>query len=275
MSDNYVFPRTKIEDVSVSRMIIGTNWMLGYSHQSPSRDKTITDKFSNPEVFLPTFKAFLDNGVDTVMGPISESPTIIEGIKYTQEKLGKELVIVDTPRFNIDDTPEARREAEKRIKACAEGGAKVCLIHQHFAEQLVNKNKHTLDRLEDYTKMIRDAGMVPGLSSHMPEIIQYCDEQNYDVQTYIQIFNCMGFLMNQEIENIIQIIHSAKKPVLTIKPMAAGRCTPYVGLTFNWNAIREQDMIACGCFNEREALEDIEISRAAFEHRLPDFNIAK
>ena len=111
MSDNYVFPRTKIEDVSVSRMIIGTNWMLGYSHQSPSRDKTITDKFSNPEVFLPTFKAFLDNGVDTVMGPISESPTIIEGIKYTQEKLGKEMVIVDTPRFNIDDTPESRREA--------------------------------------------------------------------------------------------------------------------------------------------------------------------
>ena len=272
---SYVFPRTKIEDVSVSKMIIGTNWMLGYSHQSPARDQTITDKFSTAEAFLPTIKTFVDNGVDTIMGPISESPAIIEGIKYAEDKLGKELIIVDTPRFSVDDTPEARREAEARIKACADGGAKICMIHQHFAEQLVNKNKRTLDRLDDYTKMIRDAGMVPGLSSHMPEIIQFCDEQNYDVQTYIQIFNCMGFLMNQEIENIIQIIHNAKKPVLTIKPMAAGRCTPYVGLTFNWNVIREQDMIACGCFNEREALEDIEISRAAFEHRLPDFNISK
>ena len=117
--------------------------------------------------------------------------------------------------------------------------------------------------------MIRENGMIPGLSAHMPEVIQYADENEYDVETYIQIFNCMGFLMQVEIESVAKIIHSAKKPVLTIKPCAAGRTTPYVGLNFTYNTIREQDMVCIGCFTPEEAVEDIEYARAAIERRLP------
>ena len=77
----------------------------------------------------------------------------------------------------------------------------------------------------------------------------------------------MGFLMQVEVETVNQIIHAAKKPVMTIKPMAAGRTTPFVGLNFSWATIRDCDMVTVGCFNEREVAEDIEISLAALEHR--------
>jgi hypothetical protein len=77
-------------------------------------------------------------------------------------------------------------------------------------------------------------------------------------------------MMQVEIELVIRIIHEAKKPVMTIKPMAAGRTTPYVGLTFNWNVLRPCDMITCGCLSELEAHEDVEISLAAIEKRLPN-----
>ena len=117
--------------------------------------------------------------------------------------------------------------------------------------------------------MIRDAGMIPGLSAHMPELVVYSDDNGYDVETYIQIYNCMGFLMQVEIEAVASIIRNAKKPVMTIKPLAAGRTTPFVGLNFSWATIRDCDMVTVGCFNEREALEDIEISKAALERRAP------
>ena len=77
----------------------------------------------------------------------------------------------------------------------------------------------------------------------------------------------MGFLMQVEIETVNKIIRNAKKPVMTIKPMAAGRCTPFVGLNFSWATIRDCDMVTVGCFDEREAAEDIEISMAALERR--------
>ena len=56
---------------------------------------------------------------------------------------------------------------------------------------------------------------------------------------------------------------------MTIKSMAAGRCSPYVGLTFSWNAIRERDMVTVGAFSPQEVEEDVGISLAAIEHRFP------
>lgn len=265
-----LFPRTTVGGVSLSRMLIGTNWMLGWSHTSPAADKLITDKYDAPEKFFPMFKAFLDEGVDSLMGVIGGMPILQDAMKYAEDKTGKEIIKIDTPFINVEDSPEARREAEAVIKKSAQAGAKFCLIHHSCAEQLVSKLDRKIHRLDDYTKMIRDAGMIPGLSAHMPELIVYTDENGYDIETYIQIYNCMGFLMQVEVETVNQIIHAAKKPVMTIKSMAAGRCTPFVGLNFSWNTLRDCDMVTVGCFTPEEVKEDINLSRAILERRHPE-----
>ena len=171
----------------------------------------------------------------------------------------------------MDDTPEARREAEATVKKSREIGASVSLIFHSVAEGLVNKHKKEITRLPDYLAMIRNEGLIPGLSAHMPELVTYSDMNGYDVETYIQIYNCLGFLMQVEVESVARIIHNAKKPVITIKPMAAGRCTPYVGLNFVWNTIRDCDMVCVGAGSALEVEEDVEISLAALEHRFPNF----
>lgn len=266
------FPRTTVGGISLSRMIIGSNWLLGYSHTSLSADEMIRRRYDSAEKFKPVLEAYLKYGIDTIMAPFGGSPELVRAIKDTEQKMGRAIIMVDTPIMNVDDTPEGRREAQATIQACADRGSKFCLIHHSSAEQLVNKNLAQITRLDDYTRMIRDAGLIPGLSAHMPELIVYSDQNNYDVETYIQIYNCMGFLMQVEIETVASIINHAKKPVMTIKSMAAGRCSPYVGLTFSWNSIRPVDMVTVGAFSPQEAEEDIEISFAALEHRFPDLD---
>ncbi len=264
------FPRTTVGGVSLSRMIVGTNWVAGYSHRTPSADNMIKAKYPTPESMQPMLRTFLKYGIDTVMAPYDQAPHIHKAVQMAREESGRELIMIDTPVINVDDNPAARREAEAAIKASAARGSKFCLIHHYSAEQLVCKNRRSIDRIDDYTKMIRDAGMIPGLSAHMPELVIYSDENGYDVETYIQIYNCMGFLMQVEVEAVNSIIRNAKKPVMTIKSMAAGRTTPFVGLNFNWATIRDCDMVTVGCFSEAEAEEDIEISFAALERRAPD-----
>jgi len=264
-----MFPRTEVGGISVSRMILGTNWLIGYSHTTPAADEMIRRRYETVEAFKPVLETALHRGVDTIMAPFSGAPELVKAIKDTEQKTGSGIIMVDTPMINVSDNPAARQAAEAEIRACAERGAKICLIHHASCEQLVNKNKAQIERIDDYTRMIRDAGMVPGLSAHMPEIPIYCDRNGYDVETYIQIFNCMGFLMQVEIETVASNINTAKKPVMTIKPMAAGRVSPYVGLTFAWNAIRPQDMVTTGVFSANELEEDVEISLAAIEHRFP------
>ncbi len=261
------FPRTEVGGLSLSRFIIGTNWLAGYSHRSNAADCMIKETHASHGSMLPILDTFMENGIDTIMAPFGQLPEICRAVKITEDKWGRGMIMVDTPVVNVDDTAEGRHEAEETVKAAAKRGAKICLIHHYSAEQLVNKNKREITRLDDYTKIIRDAGMLPGLSAHMPELVLYSDDNCYDVETYIQIYNCMGFLMQVEVEAVNSIIRNAKKPVMTIKPMAAGRTTPFVGLNFSYATIRDCDMVTVGCFNEREAAEDIEISFAAIERR--------
>ena len=264
------FPRTVVAGVSLPRLLIGSNWIFGWSHRGSAADRFINEQHSTLDATLSILNAFLQYGIDAWMGPFSSHPEALAKIKEVQDKIGRKLILIDTPVLNVDNNAEARREAEVIIKTSAEIGSAFCLIHHSSCEQLVNKNKRTMDRLPDYTDMIRQAGLIPGLSAHMPEIVQYSDLNGYDVETYLQIFNCLGFLMQVEVESVIKIIHEAKKPVMTIKPMAAGRTTPYVGLTFNWSVLRSRDMVTVGCINEHEVHEDVEISIAALERRLPN-----
>jgi len=264
------FPRTEVGGISMPRMLAGTNWLLGYSHTGPAADEMIKKRHGDPANVSAVLDAYLEYGIDAIMGPnFSEDTPLRRGMHLSEEKFGKKMIQIVTPGINVDDNAAARREAEAVIKKCAQDGATFCLIHHASAEQLVNKNKQTIERLPDYLAMIRDAGMIPGLSAHMPELVLYSDQNEYDVETYIQIYNCMGFLMQIEIEGVHGIIWNAKKPVMTIKSMAAGRCTPFVGLSFNYSTLRPCDMVTLGAFTPQEVHEDVEIAMAAIERRRP------
>ena len=128
------FPRTVVGGVSMPRMLIGTNWLLGYSHTGAAADMGIKERFSRPEDFYPVFEAYLEHGIDAVMGPVSNSPLCLDAIKYAEQRSGKRLIIIDTPFVNVNDSAEARRDAERTIKHSAEIGSTFCLIHHASAE---------------------------------------------------------------------------------------------------------------------------------------------
>lgn len=264
------FPRTEVGGLSLSRMIIGTNNIMGGSHRTHARDVHIQGINNNAEAIAGIIEAYLMYGVDTIVGGLAKSQFALDGIKLAQERTGKKVYHIEFVMFETFDTKESRRNAYESFKRCKDAGADICMPLHYTVELLVNKQNRKIERIEDYLYMIRELGMIPGLSAHMPEIIQYADENNYDAETYIQIYNASGFLMQMEVELVHKIIWQAKKPVLTIKPMSAGHLNPFVGLTFVWNTIRPQDMVAVGCMTAEEAHEAVEYSLAALEHRPPD-----
>jgi len=264
------FPRTTVAGVSLPRMLIGTNWMLGWGHTTPSADGMINARNRNKEAIADIICAFLPYGIDAIMAPASANPVVADGCKLAEDRMGKKVIIIDTPIINVDDNTEGRREAEAAFKASRDIGATFCLPHHSSVEQLVNKNLEAIPRLPDYLSMIRNQGLIPGLSAHMPELVVYSDANEYDVETYIQIYNCVGYMMQVEIEYIHSVIWNAKKPVMTIKSMAAGRLTPFVGLSYSFATLRDCDMVTAGCFTPEEAHEDVEIGFAALERRAPN-----
>jgi hypothetical protein len=109
----------------------------------------------------------------------------------------------------------------------------------------------------------------------MPETVVIADQMEADVETYIQLYNAAGFLMQVEADWVMRIIQKAHKPVMTIKPLAAGRLLPVVGLAFVWNTIRQQDMVTIGTTTPDEAREVIDISLDLLAHQTPDYQLQK
>ncbi len=56
-----------IGDVSVSRMIVGSNSLFGFSHSSAARDKQIKETMTSQRM-ADVIEVFLNAGIDTIMG---------------------------------------------------------------------------------------------------------------------------------------------------------------------------------------------------------------
>ena len=180
-----------------------------------------------------------------------------------------------TPTFDLSGTPEAMDHNARVLDGFAEIGTAVCLPHQGTTDALTDRTTRSIRTMDTYCAMMRERGMIPGLSTHMPEVPIYADETGLDVGTYIQIYNAIGFLMQIEVDWVHRMICERQKPVITIKPFAAGRLHPFVGLAFNWSTIREQDMVCVGTMTPDEARELIELSWSLFERRASSIELQR
>jgi len=266
------FPRTMVGGVSLPRMIIGTNWMLGYSHNSKAKDNFIRS-FQTRERIADLLAVFLEAGVDAIMS--SPAPTLRDAIRDAEDRTGRKMTWILTPSFNLTPGGPPEREPERQLDLCRELDGVFCMPHQNVTDALADRRARVIRDLDRYTGMIRDRGMIPGLSTHMPEVVRYADAMNADVETYIQIYNALGFLMQIEVDWVMRVIAEAKKPVMTIKPFAAGRLTVPVGLAFVWNTIRDQDMVTAGTTTPDEAKEVIVISLDLLSRRPPSNELQK
>jgi hypothetical protein len=262
----YAFPRTMVGGISLSRMIIGTNWFFGYSHTSLAKDNFIKSLQSR-EKLGEIVSVFFKQGIDTIMDPMN--PLMQGIIEDAQQRSGRKANLILTPHFNILPGGPAELEPEREFDECARLGATFCMPHQAVTDALLDKMYNVIRDVDQYTRMIRERGMIPGLSSHLPEAVIITDRTKPDIETYIQIYNAIGFMMPIEVDWEMRIIRDAKKPVMTIKPMAAGRLIPPVGLAFVWNTIRDQDMVTVGTTTPDEAREVIELSLDFINRRLP------
>jgi hypothetical protein len=266
------FPRTQIENLSVPRLIIGTNWFLGFSHTSAAQSNFIKQRQGRKQI-ADVMEVFFEVGINATLGGQPYDTHFVEAVQDVQDRTGQKCIWIGTPSFNLSGTPEAHDENMRTLDAFAEKGCTICGPHQSTTDALLDRRARCIRDIDPITQAIRDRGMIPFLSTHMPETPIYADETGVDVATYIQIYNAAQFLMQIEIDWVHRMIWKRKKPVITIKPLAAGRLPPLVGLAFAWSTIREQDMVCIGCLTPDEAKEVIEISFAQLERRAPDIQL--
>jgi len=264
------FPRTEVGGQSISRLIVGTNWFLGYSHTSAAKDRFIKS-FMSRERIADILTVFLEHGVDAIMGmPV---PMLTQAIEDAQDRVGRPMYTILTPTVSVLPGGPPEQEPERVYDQAKALGATFCFPHSSCVDRMVDRLHEEIRDMDRHSALIRERGMIPGLSTHMPVTVTIADKTGADVETYIQLYNAAGFLMQVEADWVMRIIQNAKKPVMTIKPLAAGRLLPVVGLAFVWSTLRDQDMVTIGTSTPDEAREVIDISMDLLSRRVPDYEL--
>ncbi|MDI6827299.1 MAG: hypothetical protein QME62_02310 [Armatimonadota bacterium] len=258
-------PTTSIGGLEVSRIICGSNTFFGYSHFSAARDTWLKKYFDVPRIVEVMAKC-AEFGVNCVLsGPV---PAMHKAIQEVERQTGHHYVWICTPGMGNEDITDG-------LKWCADHGVEMCFPHTSWTDIRLNIAKNEIEGIEPVFEQIRNLGMIPGFSTHRPEVIIVSDSRGYDAQAYIQPFNVAGFLCSVETDWIARIIRNTPKPVVCIKPLAAGRIMPEAGLGYVFRNNKPIDPVCIGFLSPEEAEEDIRIALAIMEHQQASIELTK
>ncbi|MBD3350182.1 MAG: hypothetical protein GF364_01695 [Candidatus Lokiarchaeota archaeon] len=234
-----------MEDIELSRLICGTNAFCGISHFTKSRDMYLADYFRDvnkiAEIMSYLFKEF---GVNACIS--SPRDSILKAKEMVEEELGEKYHWICTPSDARETATGTEPNIKQQIEWCADHGVSVCMPHRSWTDYRIQNKDRVIFDIEKVTNCIRDHGMIPGLSTHYYETIQAVKKHNYDVKLIVQPLNPTGFQSNIEVNRLISEINSTNTQIIVIKPMAAGRLEPEIGLNFAFKNIKSNDIVACG-----------------------------
>lgn len=258
---NTIFPMTELGGIAVSRLTIGTNTFHGFSHFSSARSEWLKRHFT-PERIYEVVKYCAEQGLNlTIAGA---RPDYAEILRQVEKDTGQHIYDIGTPGG------QTLAELKQGIDEAAEIGCEFCWPHTSWTDVRVLPPENRIVDGPEAIDYIRKRGLIPGWSTHRPETVVVSDRAGYDVAGYVQIFNSIGFLCALETDWERQIIRGAKHPVVSIKPLGAGRVMPPTGLSFAYGNIKPIDTVAIGMLSVEEAAEDISIARQCIAEMSPE-----
>ncbi len=190
-------------------------------------------------------------GVNAIIS--SPRDNIKEAIDKVEKQTGRRYIWICSPSER-DTAKGCGQTIFDQIKWCADNHVSVCMPHRSWTDAYMNTAKAVIEGgLPEITAAIRDHGMIPGLSTHYYEAISICRQQKYDVKLIVQPLNVLGFQSNIEVNTLVSSIKGTQIQILNIKPMAAGRVLPEIGLNFCFNNIKDNDLVAAGFSSMHDA----------------------
>jgi len=243
-------PMTNIGGLEISRLVCGSNTFGGFSHFSAARDKWLRRYFT-VERITEVLARCAEHGINAVVSGIN--PPLDEALKELDKAHGFHMNWVCTP-----GGPDLKTCLEG-IQWCADHHVEICMPHPSYTDPNLHVEEGRIVGAEEICARTRELGMIPGFSTHRPETVTVGDRAGYDIETYIQIYNSIGFLCAVETDWECSVINGTQKPIICIKPLGAGRIMPPTGFLFVYNTIKPIDTVACGFTSSEEVDEDVAI----------------
>jgi hypothetical protein len=215
-------PQIRIGDYSVSRVVLGANPIWGYSYQGELMSKFMVTHFNDDNI-LKLLHQSERAGINTFQTNFDKRfPNVWK--RYRDEGGRMNLVILYHP-------------AEVTVKEAASFKPIAIVHHGGVTDNQWKNGKSQV--VHDFVKEVKDAGVLAGVSSHRPDVIDKITEDNWENDMFMtccyvmsrsaeDLEKILGFKPIQttfipgDRERMCESIRKTNKPCLAFKILAGG-----------------------------------------------------
>lgn len=253
-------PQIQFGDHRLSRLILGANPINGGSHLSRFVNNQMKRYFT-PEQIQVTLKRCQEQGINTWQsGPVNLAAyrAYVDG--------GGQMRFLAL----ANDSPDAPTMLEDLV-----GGGTIGIAH-HGEVTDIYWREGKMEKVQAYCKRIRDAGVMVGISTHIPDVVDYVIAENWDVDYFMccvyerhrtreQLMARLGHVplplnevyLEDDPARMYKAMRSTDKPCLAFKILAAGRLCDkqdWVEAAFEqaFQSIKPTDAVIVGMYPEYE-----------------------
>jgi len=232
----------------ISRLIAGSNQQNGASHQSAVMGRHMLEHFTLDRT-VEFVRDCMAQGIDTWQANYNEKTRDVL-VKLREEGEDMKVIPFGAPQ-TVDLGSDRWRSMLKRMDERWEDMLEELRpVGVHLVGVVTDPlwREGKLDTARDFLKRVRDAGVQVGVSTHIPEVIEYIEEKGWDVDYYLaslykwqktpeEILAIMPeipvdghggweFYLPSELPRMCDVIGKTKKTCLAFKLFAGGRtCT--------------------------------------------------
>jgi len=221
-------PVVKFGKTEITRLIIGSNPFYGYSHFNHIFDAQMRE-FYTQDKKMEVLKSAERNGIGTWQLHYNNQP-LADYLRYREE--GGKMNIVLLADFELMKNPKIMPDVVAKMKPLGIGH------HGNWTDNRFRAGEK--GKVRDFCKMVRDTGVMVGVSAHNPGVFDIIESEDWDVD-YFQ--TCLYRVsrtveearaefgeatvgetyMEKDPERMCKIIRATKKPCLAFKVFGAGR----------------------------------------------------
>jgi len=213
----------------VTRLIVGGNPFCGNSHYSPELSREMRE-FYTAERVVEVLLRCQEAGINTVQAR-GDYHRVLYWIELLRRQGGS--------LHWIAQTASEMHDVFQNIRILAAAGAIGIYHHGTQTDRLWHEGR--ISAVEDYLKCMRDCGVQVGLGTHIPEVICYAEERDWDVDFYMACFYNLSRTpresalvsgnhvfeqeqyLAQDRKRMCEVIRQTPKTCLGFKILAAGR----------------------------------------------------
>ncbi|MHB8973705.1 MAG: hypothetical protein ACYC3X_04765 [Pirellulaceae bacterium] len=222
-ADEATVPQVPFGKAHLSRLICGANPFNAGSHLSTFVDREMRSYYT-PEQTLKTLRRCEAAGINCWQ--ISGSVNLDLYRRLVDE--GSQMQMISLGRD------------PKELPVLAQGGCLGVAHHGEVTDQLFKTGK--LDEIRDFLQRVRDAGMLAGVSTHMPAVVDTIESKGWDLDYYMtcvyernrspeELKKLLGHVtlpprelyLEEDPPRMFQAVRSTKRTCLAFKILAAGR----------------------------------------------------